>query len=171
MAIKIIRSGRKSLSLSVDDELNVVVRAPYSANDALINDFVSKNSQWISKAVERKKAYLSRVNIADNEVESLIRQAKDIIPKRVDYFSSIMNIYPTGIKITKAKKRFGSCNQKNSLCFSCFLMQYPLEAVDYVVVHELAHIRHHNHSAEFYSLIRRYMPDYKQREKLLKEPK
>lgn len=171
MAIKIIRSGRKSLSLSVDDELNVVVRAPYSANDALINDFVSKNSQWISKAIERKKAYLSRVNIADNEVEALIRQAKDIIPKRVDYFSSIMNIYPTGIKITKAKKRFGSCNQKNSLCFSCFLMQYPLEAVDYVVVHELAHIRHHNHSAEFYSLIRRYMPDYKQREKLLKEPK
>ncbi len=171
MAIKIIRSGRKSLSLSVDDELNVVVRAPYNTNDALINDFVSKNSQWISKAVERKKAYLSRVNIADNEIESLIRQAKDIIPKRVDYFSSIMNIYPTGIKITKAKKRFGSCNQKNSLCFSCFLMQYPLEAVDYVVVHELAHIRHHNHSAEFYSLIRRYMPDYKQREKLLKEPK
>lgn len=171
MAIKIIRSGRKSLSLSVDDELNVVVRAPYSANDALINDFVSKNSQWISKAIERKKAYLSRVNITDNEVESLIRQAKDIIPKRVDYFSSIMNIYPTGIKITKAKKRFGSCNQKNSLCFSCFLMQYPLEAVDYVVVHELTHIRHHNHSAEFYSLIRRYMPDYKQREKLLKEPK
>lgn len=171
MAIKIIRSGRKSLSLSVDDELNVVVRAPYNTNDALINDFVSKNSQWISKAIERKKAYLSRVNITDNEVESLIRQAKDIIPKRVDYFSSIMNIYPTGIKITKAKKRFGSCNQKNSLCFSCFLMQYPLEAVDYVVVHELAHIRHHNHSAEFYSLIRRYMPDYKQREKLLKEPK
>ena len=171
MAIKIIRSGRKSLSLSVDDELNVVVRAPYNTNDALINDFVSKNSQWISKAVERKKAYLSRVNIADNKVESLIRQAKDIIPKRVDYFSSIMNIYPTGMKITKAKKRFGSCNQKNSLCFSCFLMQYPLEAVDYVVVHELAHIRHHNHSAEFYSLIRRYMPDYKQREKLLKEPK
>ncbi len=171
MAIKIIRSGRKSLSLSVDDELNVVVRAPYNTNDALINDFVSKNSQWISKAIERKKAYFSRVNIADNEVESLIRQAKDIIPKRVDYFSSILNIYPTGIKITKAKKRFGSCNQKNSLCFSCFLMQYPLEAVDYVVVHELAHIRHHNHSAEFYSLIRRYMPDYKQREKLLKEPK
>lgn len=171
MAIKIIRSGRKSLSLSVDDELNVVVRAPNNTNDALINDFVSKNSQWISKAIERKKAYLSRVNITDNEVESLIRQAKDIIPKRVDYFSSIMNIYPTGIKITKAKKRFGSCNQKNSLCFSCFLMQYPLEAVDYVVVHELAHIRHHNHSAEFYSLIRRYMPDYKQREKLLKKPK
>lgn len=171
MAIKIIRSGRKSLSLSVDDELNVVVRAPYNTNDALINDFVSKNSQWISKAIERKKAYLSRVNITDNEVEALIRQAKDIIPKRFDYFSSIMNIYPTGIKITKAKKRFGSCNQKNSLCFSCFLMQYPLEAVDYVVVHELAHIRHHNHSAEFYSLIRRYMPDYKQREKLLKEPK
>ena len=79
-----------------------------------------------------------------------------------------MNLCPTGIKITKAKKRFGSCNGKNSLCFSCFLMKYPMEAVDYVVVHELAHIKYHNHSKDFYNLINHYMPDYKQREKLLK---
>ncbi|MCH5315350.1 MAG: M48 family metallopeptidase [Eubacterium sp.] len=47
-------------------------------------------------------------------------------------------------------------------------MLYPPEAVDYVVVHELAHIKHHNHSKSFYNLIEKYMPDYKQREKLLK---
>ena len=87
----------------------------------------------------------------------------------MEYYSDIMNLKPTGVKITKAKKRFGSCNDKNSLCFSCFLMSYPMEAVDYVVVHELAHIKHHNHGREFYDLIRSYMPDYKEREKILKK--
>lgn len=87
----------------------------------------------------------------------------------MEYYSAVMNLYPTGVRITRAKKRFGSCSGKNSLCFSCFLMQYPLEAVDYVIVHELAHIRHRNHSKEFYDLIAGYMPDYKQREKLLKQ--
>lgn len=80
-----------------------------------------------------------------------------------------MGVSPTGIKITSAKKRFGSCSGKNSLCFSFMLMQYPEEAVDYVVVHELAHIRHHNHSRDFYRFIEKYMPDYKEREKLLKK--
>ena len=48
-------------------------------------------------------------------------------------------------------------------------MQYPPEAIDYVVVHELAHIRYHNHSPAFYALIERYMPDWRERMKLLKE--
>ena len=72
-----------------------------------------------------------------------------------------MNIKPTGVKITSAQKRFGSCNGKNSLCFSYILMLYPDEAVDYVVVHELSHIRHHNHSKDFYKLISSVLPDYK----------
>ena len=49
-------------------------------------------------------------------------------------------------------------------------MAYPLPAIEYVVVHELAHIKHHNHSAAFYKLIERYMPDYKSRQALLKKP-
>ena len=79
-----------------------------------------------------------------------------------------MNVKPTGIKITSARKRFGSCSGKNSICFSLYLMTYPKEAVDYVVVHELAHIKYHNHSKEFYNFIERFMPDYKEREKFLK---
>jgi predicted metal-dependent hydrolase len=47
-------------------------------------------------------------------------------------------------------------------------MQYPEDAIDYVVVHELAHIKHHNHSKQFWSLVEKYMPDYKERKKLLK---
>lgn len=168
MEIKVIKSRRKTISLSVDDNLNAVVRAPYGVSNEKINDFVESNREWLMKATERKKTQLERTDLSEDEIVNLIHLAKDIIPKRVEYYSGIMNLCPTGVKITKAKKRFGSCNGKNSLCFSCFLMKYPMEAVDYVVVHELAHIKHHNHSKDFYNLINHYMPDYKQREKLLK---
>ena len=57
----------------------------------------------------------------------------------------------------------------NRLSFSWRVMQYPKEAVDYVVVHELAHIKHHNHGAEFYRLIESVMPDHKERRKIFKE--
>ena len=168
MDIKIYKSNQKTISLSVDDDLNAVVRAPYGVSDKEINEFVSKNKLWLERTSERKRAQLEKNNLCEDEIKALIKTAKEIIPERVEYFSALMNLYPTGIKITRAKKRFGSCNAKNSVCFSCFLMNYPMKAVDYVVVHELAHIRYHNHGRNFYNLISHYMPDYKQREKLLK---
>jgi predicted metal-dependent hydrolase len=73
------------------------------------------------------------------------------------------------VKITAARKRFGSCSGRNGLCFSLYLMQYPPEAIDYVVVHELAHITHKNHSPAFHSLIARYLPDHKARRAMLKK--
>lgn len=64
----------------------------------------------------------------------------------------------------------GQLLRKNSLCFSLFLMCYPMEAIDAVVVHELAHIRHKNHGPDFYRLVEGTLPDYRQRIGLLKLP-
>lgn len=164
----IIKSNRKTISLSVNDDLMPVVRAPYFATKSQIDLFVENNTQWINKAVERKRSELERYNLSADELTALINRAKAYIPERVNYFSSLMNLKPTSIKITKAKKRFGSCSGKNGLCFSCYLMLYSERAIDYVVVHELAHIQHHNHSKEFYKLIEQYLPDYKERAKELK---
>ena len=80
-----------------------------------------------------------------------------------------MGLIPTAVKISSATKKFGSCSGKNSLNFSYRLMMYPPEAIDYVVVHELAHIKHHDHSKDFYKLIEQFMPDFRQREVLLKQ--
>ena len=80
-----------------------------------------------------------------------------------------MGLKPQRISITKAKTRFGSCSSKKTISFSCFLLLYPPEAVDYVVVHELAHLKYMNHQKEFYRLIEQLMPDYKKRRALLKE--
>ena len=168
MEYKVIKSNRKTMTLSVNDNLEVIVKAPIFVSNSSIDDFVKRNALWINNAKENKKKQLEKFDISDGEIDALVKKAKAVIPSRVEHYSNLMKISPTGIKITKAKKRFGSCNGKNSLCFSCYLMLYPNEAVDYVVVHELAHIKHHNHSKDFYSLISKFMPDYKDREKLLK---
>ncbi len=156
------------MSLSIDDELNAVVKAPFFVSDGQIDEFVSKNQAWIEKAVLKKQNQLERYDLTKEEINNLIDFANEYIPPKIEYYSKLMNVKPTGVKITSAKKRFGSCSSKNSICFSLYLMTYPKEAIDYVIVHELAHIKHHNHSKEFYEFIERFMPDYKQREKLLK---
>lgn len=168
MNYKVIKSERKTMSLSINDALVPVVRAPYFVSDKQIESFVNKNTKWIISATEKKKKQIQKFNLTDEQIEQLVDKAKQLIPEKVEYYSHLMNLYPIGIKITKAKKRFGSCSSKNFLCFSCFLINYPEAAIDYVIVHELAHIKHHNHSKEFYEMIAAYMPDYKEREKLLK---
>lgn len=168
MDYKVIRSNRKTLSLSIDDDLIAVVRAPYYASCEDIDLFVNSHSEWLEQVTAKKRALLEKYNISDKELCNLIEAAADYIPKRVEYYSAIMGVKPSAVKITKAKKRFGSCSSKNSICFSCYLMLYPQQAIDYVIVHEIAHIKHHNHSKSFYSFIEQYMPDYKQRERLLK---
>ena len=168
--IKIIRSKRKTLSLEVKENGEVVLRAPFWCSDKTIDAFVNEKNDWLKSALERqKKISENKVQLDDKRIAELKRSAKILLPERVRYYSRIMGVEPTGIKITSAQKRFGSCSTKNSICFSYLLMLYPQEAIDYVVVHELAHIRFHNHSKDFYGFIESFLPDYRNREKLLKE--
>ena len=102
-------------------------------------------------------------------MEELRRRAREYLPARVEHFSRIMGLVPAAVRITAAKPRFGSCSGKNSICFSCRLMQYPDAAVDYVVVHELAHIVHKNHGKDFYRLVASVLPDYRERRALLRK--
>lgn len=163
------RQKRKTLSLQINDDLTLTVKAPFFVTKQEIDKFVLNHTDWLEKKLgqfqEREKI---KANLTDEKIAELKEKAVRIIPQRVEYYSHLMGLVPTGVKITSARKRFGSCSGKNSLCFSYILMLYPIEAIDYVVVHELAHIRHHNHSREFYKLIEKYMPDYKQRIKILR---
>ena len=166
----LIRAKRRTMSLQLDRDGRAVVRAPYGVKKEFIDRFVAEHEDWLARAREKQQnRRLAHPEPTDEERKALIAQAKEYLPMRVDYWSSIMGLTPTGLKITSARTRFGSCSGKNSICFSWRLMQYPPEAIDYVVVHELAHIRHHDHSPAFYALIERYMPDWRERMKLLKE--
>ncbi len=167
----LIRSRRRTLGLEITRDLQVLVRAPLRLSQKEIDRFVESHTQWIAKKLavqqERREAQQARAVTPEQEQE-LRRLAKETIPQRVAHYAALMGVTPTGIKITSARTRFGSCSGKNSLCFSWRLMQYPPQAVDYVVVHELAHIRHHNHSREFWNFVEQIMPDYRDRQALLK---
>ena len=166
----LIRARRRTMSLQLDRDGNAVVRAPYGVKKEFIDRFVAEHEGWLARAREKQQnRRLAHPEPTDEERKALLAQAREYLPMRVDYWSGIMGLAPAGIKITSARTRFGSCSGKNSICFSWRLMQYPPEAIDYVVVHELAHIRHHDHSPAFYALIERYMPDWRERMKLLKE--
>ena len=156
------------MGIEISDNCEIIVRAPKKISDREIAEFVNKYRGWIDeKLPEARRRAEKKRKISENE-EELRQAAHEIIPPLVETYSKIMELRPSSVRITSAEKRFGSCSGKNSLCFSWRLMAYPTEAVEYVVVHELAHIKHHNHSSAFYSLIEKYMPDYKERQKLLK---
>lgn len=169
---EIIYSSRKTLCLEIKIGGKIIVRAPQSTSRKKIEDFVKSHTNWISGVQARQTARATNEyhrTLSDDDILTLKSKAKKHIPPRVKYFSSIMRLFPSAVKISSAKTKFGSCSSKNSLNFSYRLMLYPPDAIDYVIVHELAHIKHHNHSKDFYALIEKYLPDYKEREKLLKQ--
>ncbi len=168
MEYKLIRSNRKTIELSIDDALCPVIKAPLKMSTESIDAFYKKHGNWIEKHIKVKSEHLKKSDITEEEKTVLKNRAKVYLTERTEYFSEIMGLKPTGVKITSAEKRFGSCSGTNSICYSWHLMQYPPEAVDYVVVHELAHIVYKNHGKDFYKLIESVLPDYKIREKLLK---
>ena len=164
----LIRSRRQTLAIEVTREAKVVVRAPLRCPRHQIDTFVESRKDWIESALARQKTHLAaRPPLSEAETGTLRQWAKAYIPSRVAHWAQRMGLQPAAVKITSARTRFGSCSGKNSLCFSWRLMLYPPEAIDYVVVHELAHIRHHNHSRDFWAFVVSVMPDYRARQMLL----
>jgi len=163
---KVVRMKRKSVSITVSDALCVIVKAPFFVSEKTIDDFVRKNEKWINDAIAKKK----RKNelYSDEYVKELFEKGKVYLEKRVPYFSELTGFYPASVGITRAKTRFGSCSGKNRLNFSVFLFSYSDEIIDYVILHELCHIKHKNHSRAFYLEVEKHMPDYKLRQKQLK---
>ena len=170
MEYRIVRSGRRTLALEVGRDLTVTVRAPLHTKKAEIERFVLQHQGWLQKALSKQQSRsLNIAAIGEEQLPLLKAAAERYIPPRVQHFAKRMQLTPSAVKINSAKTRFGSCSAKNSLNFSCRVMIYPPEIIDYVIVHELAHIKHHNHSRAFYTLIAEFLPDYKERILFLKE--
>ena len=167
---ELIRSRRRTLALEITRDCRVLVRAPLRLSQAKIDAFVESHTVWIQAHLEQQRQRMTSAPPPPTEADitALKAKARAILPGKVAYWSEKMGVRPTGLKITAARKRYGSCSGKNSLCFSCFLMDCPEEAIDLVVVHELCHIREKNHGPRFYALLGQYLPDYKERKKLLR---
>ena len=97
----------------------------------------------------------------DDDIRKMKDEAKRVIPDRVKYYAGIMGVTFGKITIKNQKTRWGSCSSKGNLNFNCLLMLTPDKVRDYVVIHELCHLKQMNHSKMFWAEVEKVMPDYK----------
>ena len=96
-------------------------------------------------------------------------EAKQVIPSMVERWSKKMGLNPNKISFRKTKRQWGSCSGKNDLSFNTMMMRLPLDVIEYIIVHELAHIKHKHHQKSFWKLVEEHLPDYKTQIATLKE--
>lgn len=168
--VEVRRSKRRTIALSVEDDLHVLVKVPLHMSSAKVQRFVEKHRGWIEKhVVLQQERHEKAREFTPGEIETFRRQARSLAENYIRLYSPRMGVAPSGLKITSAATRWGSCSWKNSLCFSWRIALLPPEAVEYIVVHELAHIRQKNHSPAFYDEVAKYLPDYRRRIDALKQ--
>lgn len=173
---RLIRSGRKSFSVSISLDDGITVRVPLYAPEKEIQHFLIEKQHWIITRyleAEAKKKNRPVSDLSDDQRAFLekkyIDAAREYFPKRVAYFHSFTGGAYKRITIRDQKTRWGSCSAKGTLSFNWRLMLAPPAILDYVVVHELCHLTHMNHSAAFWQAVESVYPDYRTARKWLKD--
>ena len=162
----LIRSSRRSMAIEIRPGGEVLVRVPKGVSDRAARAFVAGYLDRVMESVERMKAQPRAEEPDAEQIKRFRERAASEMPKRVAYWCERLGVKAARVTITSAKKRWGSCSSKGSICFSWLLMRCPNAFIDYVALHEAAHLVHRDHSRAFYALIEQHMPDYRERLKL-----
>ncbi len=186
-------SRRRTVSIQIGAGGKMTVRCPYYMGKWIVDGFLREKQDWIYKHYMEavRKAELdgsfdvddsgnagfddgdSRSPIHTNEDPDLIKKhkkyARKIFEAKVAYYQQFTGGNYTSITVRDQKTRWGSCSGRGTLSFNWRLILAPPEILDYVVVHELCHLTHMNHSKDFWNLVGSVIPDYKIRRKWLKE--
>ena len=155
----IVNKRLKHSYISIDKNKKILVKTPFKSKQ-FIDSLLEEKSTWIAKQfIKIEKTIL----IQERELYSL-----EFIENRVKQFSNLMNLTYTKLKFRKMKSRWGSCNSKREITLNSELSKVAKELIDYVIVHELAHIEHMNHSKYFHALVENFLPNSKTYRKELK---
>lgn len=167
-SVEIIRSSRRTLAIEIRPSGELVVRAPFRTKETEIRRFLQDKSQWILHAQEHVRQQADKALSAGaymkRELGEIEERAREIIPSRVAFYAEKLDVHPVKIGFRFQKTKWGSCTSQNHLSFNCLLAEAPPYVLDYVVVHELCHIHHMNHSKAFYAEIATILPNYKEAE-------
>ena len=127
----------------------------------------SDEAKYLRKKLHRLQASnQTKVLSAYDDFYKYISQ--EYLPQRVQYFANIMNLDYKVLKFRKMKSRWGSCSSAKTITLNTQLMKVEKELIDYVIVHELAHLVYMNHSKNFHNLVESYLPKAKELRKKLK---
>ena len=172
--ISVIRSARKSLGLEVRDANTVLARIPTRVSDRELKAFVENHRSWIlektevmAEREEKRKSIPAPPPELLSKTDRMKIQLK--IGKRVRHYCEAMGVTVGYVTVKNQKTRWGSCSAKGNVNFNYQLAFLPDELLDYVVIHELAHRRHMDHSRAFWAEVEKYCPDYLERREQLKE--
>ena len=214
MEYTVVKQKRKTATIVVNDQLEVVVKVPKYVTKKQIEAMVKQNEEWILAVLEKKKnlietkdwyytkrlLYLgeywpveiitesskkSKVDFTDKGfiivsdgselkarqlVEQFYRkQAKDKLTKLTEQYAQIVGVQFQKITIRNQTTRWGSCSSKGNLSFNLKILCAPIQMIEYVVLHEVMHLKHFNHSKDFWLDIKELMPDYKERMNYFKQ--
>ena len=205
---KIIKSKRRTLSLSINENAELIVRAPYQISNKRIEEFIIEKSKWINKNKNLMQSRINEMNNSDSNylflgsIYPLIKvnenpnkidfngtefitsienqdkfksslkswykiKFKEIAIPRLNYFSDKYNLKINQVRFKNQKTLWGSCSSKNNINLNYLLVMAPMIVIDYVIIHELVHTVHKNHSENFWNAVEAIMPDYKKAKKWL----
>ena len=161
---EIQRASIKNIYIRIRDN-KVIVRAPKRVNEDYIKNLVEQKSNWIQdnlqKSIKRQKE--------ENEInQQKIEELRQTVQIAINYYSEKMQLQPRVCRIRDISYAWGTCSRNNNITISMKLATKSKEAVEYVVVHELSHSCYKNHSKQFWNLVEKYIPNYKQIRKELR---
>lgn len=164
------RRGTRRVRLVVGRDGSVVLTLPRTVSLSKGQQFLESKEEWVVAMKKKQEKHPKRLlDQGSAEEYQLTKEAARLcITKRVAHFQNIYQVSYRSLSIRNQKTRFGSCSSKGQLSFNYRLIYLPEHLRDYVVVHELCHLRELNHSPRFWALVSETIPDYQERKRHLK---
>ncbi|MDD4409669.1 MAG: SprT family zinc-dependent metalloprotease [Candidatus Pacebacteria bacterium] len=161
----------KGLKITINSDSEVRVSIPLWMPVTLADNFVKEKISWIvdNMAKIKEKMGDSRLRLGDGDYLKHKEEARKLIKEKVSYYNQFYGFKIGSIAIRNQKTRWGSCSSKNNLNFNYKVVFLPEALADYVVVHEICHLKEMNHSERFWKLVSKVLPDYALRRRELKK--
>jgi len=169
ISYQLVRSARKTISIQITPAGEVILRCPKRCSRREAEAFLLSKQDWIQK---HRAAIAQRPQLpvlTGEEIQALAERAATALQEKVRYFAEQIGISYGRITIRSQRTRWGSCSAKGNLNFNCLLSLCPEEVQDYVVIHELCHRKHLNHSGLFWAEVEKHCPNYRSYRKWLKD--
>ena len=161
MEYKIIYSRIRNVYIHIKDD-EVIVRAPKRISKKEIDKIVKSKEEWIKKTLAKTKNESKKEKLYTDE------DFKTIVEETANELIRETGLVPNKVRIRDIKYAWGSCSTNKNVTISYKLIYYSKEAIKYVILHELCHIKYMNHSKDFWNLVATYMPNYKEIKKEFK---
>lgn len=162
------RARRLRLAIHCDGTL--VVTKPFFLRAHLAEEFIREKAEWILTKLDYYKKFPRMFPEAESPAAYAENKekAQRLIAERLKYFNEFYKFQYAAVRVRNQKTRWGSCSRRGNLSFNYRLAFLPPEVADYVIVHELCHLREFNHSARFWEQVARTLPNYAARRRALK---